>query len=610
MTVSPTSQRLHLPVALFFERFGPSHPNGLAQERLVRRSEALQARVSLSADRFDSVVFGATRSEDPKKVFDVPEMTGRLAVSYLRSTQAQPTAAPPLYTTSVKQLADNLASYVRGAGSSFQYLHPADIDQFATQVGREPNVRAGLRWLRDQQWASVTYPPNKSAHIQMTDAGHQQVTLPIETILMNNLPDYLAVSRVVQQQIISGTLPVGSVIPETVTLPGGHQVANGVRVDGLNHLSETTGLVTLVQGGGGSYVNQPAAGNPLPRREYQVVNPQLVAPTVVTVRRPESAILAIFDTIDRQGVGLNQVIPSNEALMTTHGLMNTTFRKAKQRLQSEGFLASQGKPQNLQYTLLKQPSAAEYHRWASESWDRAQLLGHAFLRQLTNQDRQSRWSPTIQLIPRVPFPDDMPDPSRRSLLSEMGQALAVAPVLPLIQNRTEGRVTTYLNPVLDFDQLSSGLAQLETEPQVTRAAGLYGVPLFALPRLYEPQVQVKPVLQVHASPTASGTHGFDLRLGLANTDSVGTCPGSFRSLDQMANNTGHFNLARYGEQSRQLVMRLYPLPALEQLKTQSHVPVSEEDLTAFRRLQPTLEAWGFEVQLPTITTLASHETTS
>lgn len=619
----------------------------------------------------DQVLFQGVAN--PAGELTTDPLTESLGVLLQRTIHASTTSHPsrPLadrlsFETDSRSLVEHLKSAVEAERAEFVRLRPDDVNTFLKSI-TSVQVRRTLNHLRDRGLIELN---------EKKSFGHTQITVfmntvqkpwpSIEEIIWNRLPLYRRVALDLMYQLDTGALKNGDWIGVRLLLDG-QDVPENVRYQALKMVMRQTNRIKQgrqpcqytsvstsdspnsallgghshhysVNGQGASspyysgtkgHGDPPAFEGPTQRLRgkagsrpvtfesvpgFVVVDAPTKPTDIAPIRWGPTPAIVLYHLLsmpERQQKGYQ--LPSSVQLNQEYGVDIRAFARAKQTLVKARLLKS---PSRLTYTLAKTPEHRTWVRLIDQTLPKPTQWAEAFLGQhrssLQTEPFRRSWSclqdfaKSVSTFPAPTKPDDHRNAT--TLVRDLSNGL-----VPVVVYQQQGQfLSIKLNPQLNIEALGESLSQLNQQLQTKASAALLGWGLWQTPRLFEPQVLVKPALRLVSTSSGMDPHlnaadPMALQAGLVTTTDDHTFlplnqlpSGPEVSFDHVTNRAltpGVFNLKAYAQRCFNQLAQVLPMPPLQAMSTQGQLLVTEAQQQQLRRLKTPLETVGYDLAI-------------
>ncbi|MCA9807546.1 MAG: hypothetical protein KC476_06285 [Cyanobacteria bacterium HKST-UBA06] len=500
-------------------------------------------------------------------------------------------------------------------------------------------------------WRDPSNPETRTVLINLwllTHKDKHDPIDPVERILLRNLPVTTRIQREIEAMIRTGRLKSGKPIPMDLAVDG--MILGASQRDRiLNRMASGTDAPIEVRWAKDPpklpppknaaerterakrhkrHRQQRAQGQPpnnvkiyhvKPAKPEAKREPESDSPTgnsmLPVIDRPRFApkteLVLLYDMLAHpDDYPQGKRVASTGLLTMRYGKQTQQVDNARQVLVDAGILATNGRTEQHHKIVITQhpPTPAQQRDIGDRAITKDLKLVHSVFETVGNSDKAQRFDDLEGFRAFITFPKAMGRPTQRTLSSEVARILGSTP-LPVYYSKRDGKgIRGRFNPALNFNTLKTRLAQLTQRQIALASGGLFNLPFYSLPTLWEPQIKARPTLRLQPH----GNH-IDLALGLVpTTGPTGPTgpnhPNRFTPLHQLANTggwqqhgtledpaMGQHNAKRYGLACLEVLKQLMPMPGWDTLARQDHIPLHPTTATTLLGITRPLQAIGFNL---------------
>lgn len=557
-----------------------NQPIAYSRKHCQRRPE-----VALTGINNDQVKFSAIQGTKFKETDGITSL-GHLVVWWMKSQAPTDQPSPPQWsqTLSSDQLTHRLQMTINAHRSTFTRLVADDINTFLDTINSRM-VRRALRQLNTEGTLTVTPTRrmDESMTLTMPQTLISQPQRPLEDILLNNLPQYLHLTRLISYGIRQGTYPVNQLLPNSFQV-NGNDVSDGVRTRAIHTLMDM-GLVEKTQQMGAEQ---------MPTTRHRVISTtgwpavNTMGSSGLQVKYEKSPMLALlYDMWRHQAWHHQMVVPTTDTLKHRYHLSGSALIRAKNQLAEEGFLAQRG---SRQYYVKQPMTAQQVLDHSLQASPQRDVQDAVFIEHLDNTHKASVFTSLSQLVPMFHFPPEVPAVTQTVRTSHGLNRLSQQPLVPLIHKSDDSqRLSVRLNPNINYDVLGPHIQRLSQRPETMLVSQFLGKTLFQIPVTFEPQFKARPMFFLTPQPNDTVAVHYGLM--------EGPLPHRFTPFHQLDSPASGLDSQQYAHRALEEVLKVYPLHTLRDLAHQDTVTVPSAQVQGLHELKPALETLGYGMLL-------------
>lgn len=606
----------------------PGEVTVFRSQALYRCSDPVSDRVQFSGRTSPPGLYPSAVSS--VKGFEVTDNYTTIGALLLRHFLAKAlanrngTVLPYTYTTTSDELETELHQAIRMEQANFKRLEPQDITMFEGRI-RPETVRKALNMLRDTQQIEMDEVRGKqTCDLTITLPFRQQTdTLPpMEDILLRHLPGRRRVYLELQYRINHGEYKPGDLIPQKL-LVDGQEVPPKIRNMALSQYAKTSGRLELWREPLPQVVKRKhprrrrekslGHGEHLNAQQFRVLAPGAQAsvnPRLVLGHARALVLYHLFKNFS--DLSAHQSVPSDISFEAQWGIGKSAFSEAKGTLEKARII---DRPSKQRCLVRRVPTIEEAHQLVASTLTHPNHWVGSLIQKLSNAHKAQAFTTAGQVADMIDFTGKSGPSTRTRNVTIVTTMMNQAPI-PLSFKRQMGHyLHTVLNPAVDYDQLKSTYQALDQDLLTKVSGAVMGLGLWQVPKLYEPQIKVKPVLTV--MPVLGATPAdpeWDLSFGLVSVQAPATFT-PLKDLPVVSNPTAPvpssngsafkppvttLDPRQYAERSLGLLSTIYPIPQWKPLLVQDHVRVKQAQLQPLEKLVEPLRQVGFEVNWPSL----------